>query len=157
MVRDILIKGDPLLLKKSHDVTVFDDRLHAIIDDMIETMDAADGVGLAAPQIGILRKIVVIRTPEDGLFELINPTIIEESGEVEDYEGCLSVPDLWGIVKRPQHVVVQAQDRNGQSIEITGENLLARAICHEVDHLKGVLFTDKASSFIDPAELKQEE
>lgn len=141
-IRSIVFEGDALLRKKSRIVTDFNGRLHALLDDMAETMAAADGVGLAAPQVGILRRAVVIDVGE-GLIELINPEIIATEGEQDGPEGCLSVPERQGMVIRPLKVRVKAQDRNGNWFELEGEELLARACCHEIDHLDGVLFIDK--------------
>lgn len=141
-IRNILKDGDPTLRKKSRKVDNINDRILILIDDMIETMYKADGVGLAAPQVGVLKRIVVLDIGE-GIIVLINPEIIEEKGEQIETEGCLSIPGISGEVKRPEHVKVRGLDRKGKIIEIQGSNLLARAICHEVDHLDGVLFTDK--------------
>ena len=141
-VRNIVEKGDPILRKISRSVLNFDEKLATLIDDMIETMHNADGVGLAAPQVGILRRICVIDVG-DGPIELVNPVIVKEEGEQVGSEGCLSVPGQSGIVKRPMKVTVKAQDRNGNTFEITGEELLARAFCHEIDHLNGILYIDK--------------
>ncbi|TCO78978.1 peptide deformylase [Marinisporobacter balticus] len=141
-IRNIVKDGDPTLRKKSRMVEKIDKRILTLIDDMVDTMYAADGVGLAAPQVGILKKIAVIDIG-DGIIELINPKIIEEKGEQIDAEGCLSVPGVTGDVKRPKWVKVRGLDRKGQMIEIEGEDLLARALCHEIDHLEGILFTDK--------------
>jgi len=120
---------------------------------MIETMRAANGCGLAAVQVGVLRRIVVIETPE-GLFELINPVIIKRSGCQESAEGCLSLPGKWGLTKRPNKVTVRAMDRNGEVFELTGEGLLAKAICHEVDHLDGILYTDKVIRMLGADEIE---
>ena len=141
-VRNIVEKGDPILRKISRSVLNFDEKLATLIDDMIETMHNADGVGLAAPQVGILRRICVIDVG-DGPIELVNPVIIKEEGEQVGSEGCLSVPGQSGIVKRPMKVTVKAQDRRGNTFEISGEELLARAFCHEIDHLNGILYVDK--------------
>ena len=141
-VRNIVEKGDPILRKISRSVLNFDEKLATLIDDMIETMHNADGVGLAAPQVGILRRICVIDVG-DGPIELVNPVIIKEEGEQVGSEGCLSVPGQSGIVKRPMKVTVKAQDRKGNTFEISGEELLARAFCHEIDHLDGILYVDK--------------
>ena len=141
-VRNIVEKGDPILRKISRSVLNFDEKLATLIDDMIETMHNADGVGLAAPQVGILRRICVIDVG-DGPIELVNPVIIKEEGEQVGSEGCLSVPGQSGIVKRPMKVTVKAQDRKGNTFEISGEELLARAFCHEIDHLNGFLYVDK--------------
>ena len=138
----ILKIGDPALRLICRPVDAITPRTIRLIDDMIETMRAADGVGLAAPQVGILRRIVVIETPEDGLIELINPKIIAFSGEQEGEEGCLSIPGRWGVTKRPMHVTVRAMNRNGETVDISGSGLLAKAFCHEIDHLDGKLYTD---------------
>ena len=140
----ILKVGDPTLRKVSRPVDAVTPRILTILDDRIETMRAADGVGLAAPQVGILRRIVVIETPDDGLFELINPKIIAFSGEQESEEGCLSVPGRWGITRRPMHVTVRAMNRLGETVDYTGSGLLAKAFCHELDHLDGKLYLDCA-------------
>lgn len=144
-LRKILTLGDETLYKKSRKVERFDKRLHDILDDMAETMYNANGAGLAAVQIGILRRIVVIDTG-DGLIELVNPEIIEQDGEQCGQEGCLSLPGKWGDVTRPMHVKVRAYDRNGNLFETEGEGLLARAFCHETEHLDGHLFIEKASN-----------
>ena len=139
------------------------ERLSALIDDMFETMYEANGVGLAAPQVGVLRRIVVIDTMEDNPLVLVNPEIIEEDGEQTGPEGCLSLPGLQGDVTRPQHVVCKALDRNMNEITVEGEDLLARAICHELDHLDGILYKDLAIDGlykvepIDPDEIPEED
>lgn len=140
----ILKVGDETLRKISRPVDTVTPRIRTLLDDMIETMRAANGVGLAAPQVGVLRRIVVIETEEDGLIELINPKIIAFSGEQESEEGCLSVPGRWGITRRPMHVTVRAMDRNGNTFDRTGSGLLAKAFCHEIDHLDGKLYIDCA-------------
>ena len=137
-------ENEEFLRKKSREVTEITPRILTLLDDMIETMRAAEGCGLAAVQVGVLRRIVVIETEEDGLFEFINPKIIAMSGEQEGQEGCLSLPGEWGIVRRPQHVTVRALNRHGEVYEVTGHDLLARAMCHELDHLDGKLYTDRA-------------
>ena len=142
-IRKIRKDGDEILRKISRKVEVIDDRILTLLDDMKDTMKKAEGVGLAAPQVGVLRRIVVIDIGE-GLIELINPVIVYESGEQEDEEGCLSVPGIRGKVKRPEKVIVRAMNRKGETVEITGTDLLAVAFCHEIDHLNGILFTDKA-------------
>ena len=136
--------GEPTLRKISRPVEEITPRIVTLLDDMIETMRAADGAGLAAPQVGILRRIVVVETPEDGLFELINPKIIAFAGEQRTHEGCLSIPDKFGITVRPMHVTVRALNRKGETIEVTGSGLLAKAFCHEIDHLDGKLYIDCA-------------
>ena len=144
MAQRIFLPGDdPALRKKSREVTVFDGRLHQLLDDMHETMTSADGIGLAAVQIGILRRAVVIDIDER--TELINPVITQASEEILTInEGCLSFPGEQGLVPRPKSVTVSAQDRNGDPITVTGENIFARALCHELDHLDGIIYHDKA-------------
>jgi len=144
MALRILLPGDdPALRKKSREVTVFDGKLHQLLDDMHETMTAADGVGLAAVQIGILRRVVVIDI--DGRIELINPVVVEQSEEMLTIsEGCLSFLGERGLVPRPKSVIVSAQNRHGDPFEVTGEDMLARALCHELDHLDGIVYHDKA-------------
>ncbi len=141
-LRNIRVNEDPILRKISKVVKNFDERTQILIDDMLHTMYDANGVGLAAPQVGILKRVVVIDIG-DGPIILINPEIVEANGEVKDVEGCLSVPGKQGNVIRPQYVKVKAEDRDGNSIEIQGEDFLARALCHEIDHLNGILYTDK--------------
>ena len=141
-VMKILRLGDETLRKKSHPVTKIDRRTIGLLKDMAETMYAADGCGLAAPQVGILRRMVVIDVG-DGLIELINPELIESEGEEIGVEGCLSVPGRRGTVKRPTKVVVRALDKKGREIELTAEGFLARAVCHELDHLDGTVYVDK--------------
>ena len=141
--------GDPILRKVCRPVECITPRVITLLDDMIETMHAADGVGLAAPQVGVLRRIVVIETPDDGLFELINPKIIAFSGEQETEEGCLSIPGRWGTTRRPMHVTVRAMNRRGETFDVTGSGLLAKAFCHEIDHLDGKLYIDCAIKMND--------
>ena len=144
MVRKILELGDETLRKTSKPMPKFDLRLWLLLRDMADTMRDAEGVGLAAPQVGILRRVVVIDVgDEHGLIELVNPEIISAEGEQAGPEGCLSVPGRRGWVERPNKVTVRAQDRKGKFFEITGEELLARALCHEIDHLDGVMYVDK--------------
>ena len=147
-IREIREKGDEILYKKCKAVVKFDEKLLILLDDMYETMQSRDGVGLAAPQVGILKRAVVIDVG-DGKIELINPEIVEESGEQTGSEGCLSVPGVFGEVTRPNVVTVKAQDRNGKWFKITGKELLARAFCHEIEHLDGKLFLDRVIRFID--------
>ena len=147
-IREIREKGDEILYKKCKAVVKFDEKLHILLDDMYETMQSRDGVGLAAPQVGILKRAVVIDVG-DGTIELINPEIVEESGEQTGSEGCLSVPGVFGEVTRPNVVTVKAQDRDGKWFKITGKELLARAFCHEIEHLDGKLFLDRVIRFID--------
>ena len=138
--------GDDILRKRCRPVEEITPKIHRLLDDMAETMRAAQGVGLAAPQVGILRRIVVIEVEEGNLIELINPKIIAYAGEQEGTEGGLSVPNKWGTVKRPMHVTVRALNRHGEEFEITGSGFLARAFCHELDHLDGKLYIDIASA-----------
>jgi peptide deformylase len=146
-----------VLRKKSREVTVFDTRLHQLLEDMADTMQEANGVGLAAVQVGVLRRAVTLDVGE-GIIELINPAITERSEEeVTEGEGCLSYPGEWGLVSRPKRVTVTAQDRHGDLISLSGEDLLARAICHEVDHLDGAVFMDIAIEMVDEDELEDEE
>ncbi|AJD30323.1 MULTISPECIES: peptide deformylase [Clostridium] len=141
-IRNIRKYGDELLRKKSRKVEKIDDRILTLLEDMAETMYSAEGVGLAAPQVGILKRVVVIDVGE-GLIKLINPEIIETEGSQKDVEGCLSVPGEQGEVERPYKVKVKALNEKGEEIVLEGEELLARAFCHEIDHLDGVLFVDK--------------
>ncbi|MDY4518405.1 MAG: peptide deformylase [Candidatus Spyradocola sp.] len=140
-LRNIVKLGDDVLRKKCRAVTMIDSKTHQLLDDMAQTMHAANGVGLAAPQVGLLKRIVVIDVG-DGVIELINPEIIATSGEQTDDEGCLSVPDKFLPVSRPNVVKVRALDRYGKSFTMEGEGLLARAFCHEIDHLDGKMFLD---------------
>ncbi len=139
---NIIKFGDPLLRKTARPVEEITPRIVTLLDDMIETMRAAGGCGLAAPQVGILRRIAVIEVDEGTVYELINPKIIAYSGEQRETEGCLSNPGAYGITKRPKSVIVRATDRHGKEYELRGTDLLARAICHECDHLDGKLYTD---------------
>lgn len=134
--------GDPILRKVSREVTEITPRIHTLLDDMIETMRAAEGCGLAAVQVGVLRRIAVIEVEEGKVYELINPKIVAYAGEQCEPEGCLSNPGGQGITKRPKAVTVRAQNRYGEEYELRGTDLLARAICHECDHLDGKLYTD---------------
>mgnify|MGYP002547191836 FL=1 len=147
-IRKILTFGDELLTKKCRKVEKIDDRILTLLDDMAETLKESGGVGLAAPQVGILKRICVIDVGE-GLIELINPEITKTSGSVEDVEGCLSIPGKWGYVTRPEKVTVKALNREGKEIKVTGEGLLARALCHETEHLDGILFITRVTEFVD--------
>ncbi len=153
-IRQIVKEGDSVLAKKCRAVEKFDDKLATLIDDMIETMHRANGVGLAAPQVGILRRVVVIDIGE-GVIELVNPKIIAYSGEQESLEGCLSCPGEWGITRRPDYVKVKAQDRNGKEFTVDGKELLAKAFCHELDHLDGVIFKQVAIRMLTPEEIEE--
>ena len=154
-LRKIVEQGDECLTKVCRPVTKFDRRLHDLLDDMADTLADANGAGLAAPQVGILRRVCLVLDEEaEEYLELINPEIIESEGEQEDLEGCLSVPDVWGITHRPKKVTVRALDLNGEEITVTGEDLGARALCHELDHLDGHLFTDRAVHILTPEEVE---
>ncbi len=155
MLRTIVTQGDPVLNKVCHPVTKFDEKLWTLLDDMRETLLDSNGVGLAAPQVGILRRVVLVINGQDEILELINPTIIHTAGEQEDMEGCLSVPGKWGFVKRPMVVRVRAQDRNGNWFEVEDEGLTARCFCHELDHLDGHLFVEHTDRLYTPEELEQ--
>ena len=139
---------DDILRKHARRVDKFDKRLSVLLDDMADTMYNAEGVGLAAPQVGILKRCVVIDVGE-GLIELVNPELLWTEGEVVDVEGCLSVPGRWGITRRPMHVTVRAMNRKGETFDITGSGLLAKAFCHELDHLDGKLYLDCALRMLD--------
>ena len=138
----IVKMGDDILRKVCRPVEKITPRIQTLLDDMIETMRDADGCGLAAPQVGILRRIAVVEVEPGKPIELINPKIVAYAGEQQEQEGCLSIPGRWGITKRPRHVTVRATDRNGNLFEVSGSDLLARALCHEIDHLDGKLFID---------------
>lgn len=159
-LRNILTEEDPTLTRKCRVVTDFNSRLHQLLDDMAETLEQADGVGLAAPQVGVLRRAVLVletNVPEGSepyLIELINPEIIESSGEQHEPEGCLSVPGQYGIVSRPAFVKVKAQNRFGEIFEVTGTGLTARCFAHEIDHLDGIVFTSKCERMLTEEELQ---
>lgn len=155
MLRTIITQGDPVLNKVCHPVTKFDEKLWTLLDDMRETLAESNGVGLAAPQVGILRRVVLVINGEDQVLELINPTIIKTEGEQEGLEGCLSVPGKWGNVKRPMVVRVRAQDRNGDWFEVEDEELTARCFCHELDHLDGHLFVEHTDRLFTSEELDE--
>lgn len=147
-IRNIRKDGDEVLRKISKKVEKIDDRVLTLLKDMADTLYDSEGVGLAAPQVGILKRIVVIDVGE-GLLELINPEILETSGEQTGPEGCLSIPGVWGEVTRPNKVKIKAMNRKGEMVEYEGEELLARAFCHEIDHLEGILFKDKATKMME--------
>ena len=159
--RNILTKEEPGLYKHCRPVTDFNARLHQLLDDMRDTLSTENGVGLAAPQVGVLRRAcIVLETnvpegEEEYIIELINPEIIERSGTQEGPEGCLSVPGVFGWVERPEKVTVRAQDRNGEWFEVSGEGLTARAFCHELDHLEGILFTKLADHIMSEEEIDE--
>lgn len=154
-LRTILTDNDPALHKVCRPVTNFDGRLHDLIDDLKETLANANGAGLAAPQVGILRRVVIVVDDQENMLELVNPELIAQEGEQEGFEGCLSVPGRWGIVKRPQKAKVRAQDRNGNFFEVEGEDIVARCFCHELEHLDGHLFTEHTDRLYTNEELDE--
>ena len=153
-LRKILTDKEPALHKTCREVTNFDARLHKLLDDMRDTLIDSNGVGLAAPQVGILKRVVLVDTGEE-ILELINPEMIETSGEQTGVEGCLSVPGKYGIVTRPMIAKVRAQDRDGNWYEAEGEELIARCFCHELDHLDGIVYTEKMERFLTDEELEE--
>ena len=155
-LRKILTDKEPALHKVCKPVTVFDNKLHKLLDDMAETLEEANGVGLAAPQVGILRRVVIVDTGEE-ILELVNPTLVETDGEQEGPEGCLSVPGRYGLVKRPYYAKVRAQDRFGDWYEAEGEEIIARCFCHELDHLDGIVYTQVMERFLTEEELEMED
>ena len=154
-MRKILTDKDPALHKVCRPVEKFDWKLHKLLDDMAETLAQANGVGLAAPQVGILRRVVLVDTGEN-ILELVNPELLETDGEQEGAEGCLSVPGKYGLVKRPMVAKVRAQDRDGNWFEVEGEELIARCFCHEIDHLDGIVYTEVMERFLTEEELNGE-
>ncbi len=152
-MRKILTDKEPALHKVCKPVEKFDFKLHKLLDDMAETLAEANGVGLAAPQVGILRRVVIVDTGEE-ILELVNPTLLETSGEQIGAEGCLSVPGKYGLVKRPNYAKVRAQDRDGNWFEAEGEELIARCFCHELDHLDGIVYTEVMERFLTEEELE---
>jgi len=144
MVREILKLGAPILREKAMPVRKYDDGLRELINDMIETMKSANGLGLAAPQIGVSRRVIVVLNEDEEPLALVNPSIVQSEGLDESEEGCLSIPNLYAIVPRPFYVKVEGNDPKGKRIVVEAEGLLARALCHEIDHLDGILFIDKA-------------
>ncbi len=153
-ILNIVKDGDPLLRKVSRPVEEITPRIKTLLDDMIDTMHRAKGCGLAAVQVGVLRRVVVIEDENGRIYELINPKIVAYSGSQEAAEGCLSIPGTWGLTRRPAHVTVRALDRNGKEVEYRGKGLLARAFCHELDHLDGKLFTDSMIRRLEPDEVE---
>ena len=154
-IRKILIEGDAALTKKCHPVTRFDEKLADLLDDLKETLAQANGLGLAAPQVGILRRAVIVVDENNEMLELVNPEIIARKGEQDGLEGCLSVPGKWGYVKRPEWVKVRAQDRNGQWFEVEGTEITARCFCHELAHLDGHLYTELTDRLYTSEELDE--
>ena len=155
-VLNIVKDGDEILRKKCRPVTEITPRVIRLLDDMKTTLHKANGVGLAAPQVGVLRRICIVECEPGELIELINPEILSSEGEQEEVEGCLSVPDRWGITRRPMKVKVRALDRRGNSFDVEGEGLLARALCHEIDHLDGIIFYDKAVRMLSREEIEND-
>ena len=153
---NIVKEGDPALRKKCRPVEEITPRILQLLDDMHDTLEKAQGVGLAAPQVGVLRRIVIVEI-EDKKYEMINPEIIETKGKQEEIEACLSVPERYGLVKRPQWVKVRATDRNGKVYEVSGNGLMARCFCHELDHLDGTLYLDKAIEMYDADDIEDAE
>lgn len=152
--RKIITEGNPTLSKICRPVTAFDAHLATLIDDMKETVVQANGIGLAAPQVGVLRRVVVVDLGEE-IIELVNPRILEQSGEQDGLEGCLSVPERFGMVKRPNYVKLEAQDRHGDWYEYEGEELIARCFCHELEHLDGHLYTERAYRMLSQEEYEE--
>ena len=155
-LRKIMTVKEPCLHKVCRPVEKFDGKLHKLLDDMKETLADANGVGLAAPQVGILRRVVVVDTGEE-MLELVNPELLETSGEQAGSEGCLSIPGKYGIVKRPNYAKVRAYDRDGNEFEVEGEELMARCFCHEIDHLDGIVYTEIMERFLTEEEMNGEE
>lgn len=153
-LRKILVQGDPTLTKHCRPVEKFDEKLHVLLDDMKETLADANGAGLAAPQIGILRRVVVVVDADDQMVELVNPELIHTEGEQTGLEGCLSVPGKYGVVTRPYKATVRAQDRNGNFFEMEGDEIVARCFCHEIEHLDGHLFVEHADRLYTIEELE---
>lgn len=154
-LRKIMTVKEPCLHKVCRPVEKFDGKLHRLLDDMKETLAEANGVGLAAPQVGILRRVVVVDTGEE-MLELVNPELLETGGEQVGSEGCLSVPGKYGIVKRPNYAKVRAYDRDGNEFEVEGEELMARCFCHELDHLDGIVYTEIMERYLTEEEMKEQ-
>ena len=142
-LRNLRYEGDEILRKRSREVSVVDDRIQTLLDDMLETMYTNDGVGLAAPQVGILKRVIVIDVEDGSVYKMINPAIVNKSGEQTGQEGCLSVIETKGDVKRPMNVTVEYLNENSEHVTLNAQGVLARCICHEIDHLEGILFTDR--------------
>ncbi len=150
-IRNIVQEGDEILTKVCRPVEKFDQRLWSLLDDMAETLKKAEGCGLAAPQVGMLRRVCIVDVGE-GVIELVNPEVIQREGVQEELEGCLSCPGDWGVTRRPKRVTVRAQDRFGKTFTLTGEDLKARALCHEIDHLDGILFRSHVIRYVKDVE-----
>ncbi len=154
-IRNIVKKGDDVLRKKSKEVKEINDKIRDLFEDMKETMyGCGNGIGLAAPQVGILKRMIVIDVGE-GLMEIINPVILEQEGEQLEVEGCLSIPGVYGEVKRPERIVVEYTNLDGERVKVEGRDLLARCLSHEIDHLDGILFTDKVVRYVELEEEKE--
>lgn len=156
-IREIIKEGDPILNKKCHLVTRFDQKLWDLIDDMRETLTKANGMGLAAPQLGILRRVVLVMNEDGEYMELINPEVLDSDGEQTALEGCLSIPGYWGEVTRPSWVKVRAQNRKGEAFEVEGTDVTARCFCHEIDHLDGHLYNELCDRIYSAKELEEME
>lgn len=155
MIKKILQKEDPALHKVCHPVTNFDRKLSVLIDDLMDTLEDAQGLGLAAPQVGILRRVVIVMDDDETFLELVNPEIVSQEGEQEGFEGCLSLSGLYGIVKRPMKVKVKAQDRRGNPVEYEREGITARCFCHEIEHLDGHMYYEKAGRLFTEDEVDE--
>ncbi len=156
-LRKILTKEEPELSKACRTVEVFDQKLWDLLDDLKETLHASNGLGLASPQIGILRRVAIVIDAEGDMVELVNPKVIQKDGNQDGLEGCLSNPGLWGYVERPMDVTVEAQDRKGTPFQVSGTGLVARCYCHEIDHLDGVMFTEHCDKVYTAEELEEME
>lgn len=154
-IREMLTDKDPALHKKCHYITKFDEKLWTLLDDLKETLADAGGAGLAAPQVGIVRRAVIVVTDDGEMLELVNPEIVAQEGEQDGLEGCLSIPGMWGYVKRPMKVRVKAQDRSGQWFEAEGEEIVARCFCHEIEHLDGHVFSEHADRLYTGEEIEE--
>ena len=154
-IRTILTQGDPALSKVCHPVTKFDRKLADLLDDLKETLDNAKGMGLAAPQVGILRRAVIVVLEDNSMLELVNPELLAQEGEEDGLEGCLSLPGMWGYVKRPTWVKVRAQDRHGKWFEVEGTEITARCFCHELGHLEGHMYDELADRLYTSEELEE--
>ena len=148
-IRNVVVEGDEILRKKCREVTEVNDRIRETMGDMLETMRDSMGVGIAAPQVGIMRRMFIAEPEPERVYYMINPVILEQSGSQIDSEGCLSVPGVYGYVKRPTKVKVRAQDKTGRTFTMTAEGFAARVVCHELDHLSGILFDSKVTRFED--------
>lgn len=155
-ILNIVKEGDEVLRKVCRPVESITPRILQLLDDMLETLHDANGVGLAAPQVGILRRIAIVEVVDGKVYELINPEIIAREGQQNELEGCLSVPKQWGVTDRPMKVTVRAMNREGETYTVSGSGLLARAFCHEIDHLDGVLFKDNAVHMLTPEEIEEQ-